>query len=119
MMEKLPEACPQCEKKFSSIVRPKSKMQKKASTLFLIGIAVTFPWALLVLFVVSASPVIVVPASPGAAGVFVMVGGVIVTAPGLLLGSLAMKMARVLKMNCRQCGWSQIFFLHKGVITAK
>lgn len=37
----LPTSCPSCAKPFSSLIRPKRQMQKKAILLFGVGIVVT------------------------------------------------------------------------------
>ena len=113
-MGKLPEKCPECDRQFSSHIRPKSKMQKKATTLFLAGIAVTFPWAILVIALASLSPVIVVPTSLGGIMLLGSIGVVVVFGPGLIIGWLAMRMPRVLTMNCLGCGWKQVYFYDQG-----
>lgn len=108
-MEKLPERCPECNHAFSTLVRPKSRMQKKAIMLFLVGIGFTFPWAAAVIAVLSLSPVIVIPRSVGAVALMVTVGVLVVFGPGLAIGQWAMRIPRVTTLKCRQCGWSDVF----------
>jgi hypothetical protein len=109
-MEPLPERCPRCERAFSTLIKPQSKMRKKAVSLFLLGVAVTFPWALGVVVAVSFSPIAIIPRSGPIVLALAVIALAILLAPGLIIGRLAMMMTPVTAMKCSRCGWSEKFY---------
>ncbi len=98
----LPKSCPNCDKPFSTVLRPKRTPQKKAVMLFLAGIVLTIVWALVLFGLATLSPVVVVPRHP----IGFVIAVIILFAPGLAIGSWAMKLPKVVRLNCSKCQWS-------------
>ena len=100
-----PEECPHCGHKFSTLMRRQWRMQKKAMLLFLVGVLLIFPWAGLLFALASISPVIIVPRHPFAWVVVLIV----ICAPGLLVGRLAIGIPKMTTIRCSQCHWKTNF----------
>ena len=107
----LPQACPECGEAFSSYYRPQRKWQKKAWLLFLIGIAVTFPWGLFLMFVVSQLGLVGQGQGRRGGGRLLLLLPIILFAPAAALGTLALKMPKVITLNCRHCNWKQPYLI--------
>lgn len=104
----LPKSCPECGEAFSSYFRPQRKLQKKAWLLFLAGIALTFPWGLLMMYLIS---LLAVPGGGRGRGRVILVLIVLIFAPAVALGALALKMRKVITLNCRHCRWREPFLI--------
>jgi hypothetical protein len=82
-------------------------MQYKAIVLFLVGIALTIVWGAGLVALTSISPIIVIPRHP----VGWLVATVVVFAPGLSIGGWAMKLPKVVRLDCTRCKWSERYVL--------
>ncbi len=100
----LPDHCPQCNHRFTSILRPQSKLQKKGVVLMAFAGVATVAWCLALFFMMSYFNVIVVPTSPGGCGLL----GVIAIGPGFGLGLIAMTM-RCVRLRCPLCRWTRSY----------
>ena len=103
----LPKTCPDCGKAFSRHMRPTRKMRKKALLLFLAGVVFTMMWAAGLAGLAAISPILVVPRHPIGWAII----AVIVFAPGLLIGGWAMKMPKVVRLQCTKCNWSESYVI--------
>ena len=82
-------------------------MQKKAFVLFLIGIVFTLVWMVGLAGLAAISPVHLVPQHP----LGWVIIAFIILAPGLLIGMLALKIPKVVRIGCRPCGWAETYKL--------
>lgn len=80
-------------------------MQKKAILLFAIGLLSMIPWAAFLLALAVYFDVYFLPRGP----IKVLIVVAVVAIPGLLIGSWALKIPKVVYMKCFQCKWSQAF----------
>lgn len=108
-----PKACPTCGREYSRFVRPRTRWQTKALLLFAAGIFGTVPWGATV--VVGWFKALEASAAfrrlMARVPVLWAVLGVVVIAPALLCGALAMRMPHIVRMHCPNCGWSDPFLL--------
>ena len=102
---KLPEQCPTCGAHFSRLTRPKPMMQKKAWTIFLIGVAVSLPWAAGVFVSQALSDSYIIPLNAGGILGLTMLAFL----PAFLGGMIAFKFPRLLHLRCRQCQWTRTY----------
>jgi hypothetical protein len=78
-------------------------MQLSAMLLFCVGVAFVFPWAALLYLLARISPVLLIPRHP----VAWVVALCIIVAPGLVAGAFALRMRRVIIVQCHKCKWKQ------------
>lgn len=107
-MQESTERCPDCHSEFSKLIRPRWKMQKKAVVLFLIGIALFFPWAAFMFLVLSAVPIEIYPRNGLAAVMIILVTVAIALAPSLVVGAFALKIPKIITLRCSKCRWTGV-----------
>lgn len=109
----IPKQCPECDTSFPTIRAPRKQMTAAATSLYWMGIIITCIWAPVLCIGAGAffanSPVVVIPANPMSAATWGVVAIAILLAPGLLLGGMAMAMAKVIRRQCRKCKWARSY----------
>jgi glucose uptake protein GlcU len=98
----IPQNCPDCEYKFTFKDKSNHQMQKKAKVTYA-STAIILPlWFIAIYFALNFLEVI------AKVNVFTIIIGL---APGLVLGSFAYGMPRVLKLKCKKCTFANDIIL--------
>jgi hypothetical protein len=116
----IPENCPGCNRVMflGYLDRPAPRWQPKARLLFLIGAFISGPLLLAAPFI---AMLIMAEADPqakfnkgdrGSVGTVAWAAiGVLALLPSFILGALAFRMPRMLKLDCKDCGWAETIYL--------
>lgn len=101
---RLPRKCPECQREFSTTLRLKWRMQKKAVLVFALGVVLFIVWPMLLFSIMALEEFAIFPTSIGG---FILMGTVM-AAPGLAVGYRT-SMPRMTTLKCIRCKWKGTF----------
>ena len=108
---KPPGTCPSCDHKFSNVVKPPRRLQKKAKLMIALGLFLSIAWASVLwigfLVVSSNMDYVIVPIN-------IITGSIAVAAiavPAYLVGIIAMRFPRIVKLQCKKCCWQKKYLV--------
>ena len=112
----VPSACLGCERPFSRVLKPAKRLQAKARLIMGVGLAISFFVAVItfiaIAFVLSGNlPFTVVIPFPR----LVLGGGGMLLAalPAYGFGVWALRLPRIVYLECKSCGWSETYLVDR------